>query len=380
MAVLLSSIHLHVVLKWGAFYFLVLSASNIVWLRITSRRARITEGPKVSVLIPARNERRNIGRCLDSLLSQSYANFEIIVLDDQSSDGTWDVVFGYQQRYPELVTAVRGGELPSGWTGKAHAMQQLFKHAQGEYLFYTDADTVHGENSISWAVTNLESHRADFLSGYVFQDLRTFGEHLIVPATYIMSALILPLWLIPVTRLPALSFAIGQLIVVRRKALEAVDGYASIADHISDDIYMARRMKEAGFRTIFLDVRKNVRCRMYEGYAASCEGFSKNIFDFFKNRPVFFAAALSILVVFALLPAAFLAVHWLDGTVPTDETDTTILFFLLAWSLTLYDRGLRWWVPFLYPLLFLNLLYMAWRGVGSAAAGHGVVWKGRTIR
>ena len=167
----------------GAIYFLLLSTSNVLWLRLSSHAPRITRGRKVSVLVPARDEEKNIAHCLDSLLDQTYANYEIVVLDDQSSDDTWRIIDGYARRNPERVRAIRGRPLDQdeGWSGKTHAMQQLADHAAGDYLMFTDADTVHGRESISWAVTNIEAHRADCVSGYVFQELATLGELFIVP-------------------------------------------------------------------------------------------------------------------------------------------------------------------------------------------------------
>ncbi len=377
----LTNIHIHVFLLLGAVYFLLLSISNILWLRLSSRRPKIFSGDKVSVLVPARDEEQNIARCLESLVDQSYKNYEIIVLDDQSSDHTWRIITEFERKYPGLVRAVKGKNLPGeGWTGKANAMQQLSGYATGDYFLFTDADTVHGRDSVAWAVTNTERHRVDFVSGFVRQDLQSFGEQFIVPATYIMTALILPLWLIPNTKASWLSFAIGQLIIFKRKAFESIGGYSSISGHISDDIFIARELKRAGFRTIFLDISRYVTCRMYEGYAASVKGMSKNIYDYFKNKPVFFAVALTVLVLFALFPLYLLVLRVLTGGTPIQHTELSVLAFALAWSLTLYDRGLQWWVPLLYPLLFLNLLYMAWRSFGKAAAGKGVVWKGRTIR
>ncbi len=234
------------VFLFGVGYFLVLSISNVVWLRLSSHEPRLRRGRKVSVLVPARNEETNIRPCIDSLLEQTYSNYEIIVLDDQSTDGTWDIVARYAERFPGRVRAVRGAPLSEGWLGKPHAMQQLAEAATGEYLMFTDADTVHGNESIAWAVTNLEFHKADCLSGYVFQEMNTLGEQFIVPATYIMSAMLLPLWLIAAVPAPGLSFAIGQLLLFRRSAFESVDGYAQVRGEISDDLAIARALEEGG--------------------------------------------------------------------------------------------------------------------------------------
>lgn len=371
---------IRLVFLFGAGYFLVLSISNVLWLRLSSHEPRLRRGRKVSVLVPARNEEKNIGCCIDSLLEQTYANYEVLILDDQSTDGTWRIIEGYEQRYPGRVRALRGAPLSDGWAGKPHAMQQLAAAASGEYLMFTDADTVHGKESIAWAVTNLEFHRADCLSGYVFQEMNTLGEQFIVPATYIMSAMLLPLWLIAALPAPGLSFAIGQLLVMRRSAFEAIDGYTRVRGEISDDLAIARTLKKAGFREVFLDIRRHVRCRMYEGYRASFNGLTKNIYDVARHRSVLFAVAVTLLVTFVVFPLALLPIQILTGAAGAGRTLLCVAAFLLAWAVVLYDRGLRWWAPLLYPVLFLHLLYMAWWSFAQVLTGQGVRWKGRTLR
>jgi chlorobactene glucosyltransferase len=366
---------------FGAAYFLLLSISNVVWLRLSSRAPRVHRGRKVSVLVPARNEEGNLPACLDSLLDQAYGNYEIVVLDDQSSDGTWEIISSYQRRNPGRLRGVKGEPLSqAGWLGKPHAMQQLAEQATGEYLMFTDADTVHGRESIAWAVTNLEAHHADCVSGYVQQELVTLGEQCIVPATYIMSAMLLPLWLISSVPIPGLSFAIGQLLVIRRSAFQAIGGYARVSDEISDDLAIARELKRAGFREVFLDIRRHVRCRMYDGYRASFHGLSKNIYDIARRRTILFAVGVTLLVVFVVFPLALLPIQILTGAAGAGRTLLAVAAFLVAWAVVLYDRGLRWWAPFLYPVLFIHLLYMAWWSFAQVVTGHGVSWKGRTMR
>ena len=343
---------LHYLAAIAALYFFLLAVSNIIWLRLSSRRPRSRSGGKVSVLIPARNEERNIGRCLDSLLQQTYQDYEILVLDDQSTDRTWPILSRYAQDHPDRVQAVRGKPLPEAcWSGKAHAMHQLAHLAHGEYLLFTDADTVHSSESISWAVTNLEWHRVDFISGYISQELGSFGEALLVPIMYLMTAVIMPIWLIPVTRTPLLSFAVGQVVMFRRKGYESIGGYASVSGEISDDIHIARQMRKAGFRTIFLDIRRHVRCRLYHGFHEAFHGLTKNISDFLNHK------------ILSLVSGSL-----------------AVALFQLTWCLVLYDRGLKWYVPFLYPLLFVFGLVMMWRGYKKHRSGVGLIWKGRVVR
>jgi chlorobactene glucosyltransferase len=371
---------LHLLTALGAVAILALSLANILWLRSSSHKPVSTDRGKVSVLIPARNEEANIRRCLDSLLDQSYANFEIVVLDDCSEDRTWQIITEYARRFPARLQAVKGAPLPHGWCGKTHAMQLLSRYASGDYLLFTDADTIHSPESLAWAVTNINEHDADFLSGYVHQDLQSFGEALIVPTTYIMSAIVMPFWLIPRSNSSMLTMAVGQMVMFRRSAFEAIGGYSSVAEQISEDVFVARAVKKAGFRTIFLDLQDHVSCRMYQGYRNSFEGIGKNIYDFFKNQPTFFASVASALVAFIVLPLILVPIEMHTGNPLLRLSVFSVLCFVVAWSLTLYDRGLKWWVPLLYPLTFVHLLYMAWKSFGRAAANVGIVWKGRVFK
>ncbi|MCX7030159.1 MAG: glycosyltransferase family 2 protein [Spirochaetes bacterium] len=364
----------------AALYFFVLAVSNIVWLRLSCRRPRHDRDVMVSVLIPARDEERNIGRCLESLLHQTYRNYEIIVLDDQSSDGTWEIISRFARAHRERIKAVHGRPLPeNGWHGKPHALHQLGQLAHGEYLLFTDADTVHAPESIAWAVTNLERHHVDFLSAYTGQELGTFGEALLVPIMYLMTAIVMPIWLIAATRAPVFTFAIGQLVMIRRKAYEAAGGYAAVSRHINDDIGMARAVRRAGFRTIFLDARRQVRCRMYEGFRASFNGLTKNISEFLNRQIASLVAGTLAVVVLFLLPYVFLLPMILAKHPAAGMAGAAVGLFQAAWCAMLYDRGLRWYVPFLYPAMFIFGVIMMWRGYLRLARGTGLVWKGRVI-
>jgi chlorobactene glucosyltransferase len=232
-------------------YFLLLSLKNKETLKNLTYLPEPTKTPLVSVLIPARDEEDNIAVCLESLLDQDYPNYEVLVLDDNSGDHTWMILKRYAKKTNKLKI-YRGKDLPRGWVGKQYACQQLIEKARGEYIMFTDADTVHSRASISWAVTNMLRHNADFMSAYLHHLIGSLGEALIVPAIYIMTTILMPLWKIPQKNSAFFSFAIGQLMVCRRRALLAIGGYSSFKDSVVEDISLARAMKEHGYKTIFM--------------------------------------------------------------------------------------------------------------------------------
>jgi chlorobactene glucosyltransferase len=178
----------------AALYFFLLSLANHYEMWRFTLGPEIFDGPLVSVLLLARNEEKNIERCINSFKNQLYKNFEILVLDDNSTDKTLEIL----QRIAASDNRVRfykGKPLPDDWYGKPFALHQLSQHAKGEIFLLTDADTIHGPTSISWAVTNLLGLKADMISGYIGQIILTFGERITVPLMYFLTGFITPLFL-----------------------------------------------------------------------------------------------------------------------------------------------------------------------------------------
>jgi chlorobactene glucosyltransferase len=256
----------------------------------------------------------------------------------------------------------------------------LTEAADGEFLLLTDADTIHGPQSISWAMTNMLDHRADFISGYTRQKIGSFGEALIVPAIYLVTAFFLPVWLIPRTRRPDLSFAIGQLVIARAEAFRKAGGYAAIRASVVDDLALARGMKAAGFKTLFLDAARHVDCRMYSGFRGAFGGLVKNIYAAIGKRlPVLLT--LILLIVFAIeLPLVNLAYRVFTGGDLLLLSALPVVVFFAMWLLTLVDRKLSPLLALLYPVLFLNLIAIASVSTVKTGYGQGALWKNRRVK
>jgi chlorobactene glucosyltransferase len=359
-------------------YFFVTAVSNVVYLRRATRRPRIKDGPFVSVIVPARNEERSIGGCLKSLLAQDYTSFEVVIVDDDSEDGTAAVVSAVAAE-DARVRLVRGAPLPSDWLGKPHALAQGVAAARGEILLLSDADATHSPQSISWAVTNLEDHGADMLSGYPRQEYGTLGESIIVPTMYAMMML-LPLYLIPRTKGPGPAFAIGQYVALRREALDAVGGYEAIKNTIVDDMSMAARMKAFGFRTIFLDAAEAVRCRLYRGYRDAFVGISRSSYSAIGAHPAAIAGVTVVVLAVFIAPALSLLGSLLLGNTPSAPLGVAVGLFAAQWALIVWDRDAPLTAVLLYPVVFANLLAILVTSMVTTGFGPGVEWKGRIIR
>jgi chlorobactene glucosyltransferase len=190
----------------------------------------------------------------------------------------------------------------------------------------------------------------------------------------------MPIWMVVVPRASLFSFAIGQFVMIRREAYRAVGGYEAISHHINDDIAMARLVRRAGFRSIFLDARRQVRCRMYCGFRQSFVGLTRAIGDFLNRRIVSLVSASAAIVVLFLLPYLLLVPSVVSGHPGAALLAASVILFQLTWCIVLYDRGLRWYTPFLYPATFLLGIVMFWRGFRRLTSGAGLAWKGRVVR
>ncbi len=367
------------VLLFFGCYCLFFSVANVRWMRIHTSKPERKSGPFVSVLIPVRNEEKNIGKCLESLLDQTYENYEILVLNDGSTDTTELILARFEKKYPGKIRTFRGKDLPSGWYGKPHAMSQLAEMAGGQYLLFTDADTVHNPDSISWAVTNIEKNGCDFVSGYAGQDLLTFGEKTTVPLVFMLTGFIIPLWLNYRVKSPVFASAIGQYIAVRAESLKGAGGCETVKCKTGEDVYLARRMKQCGYRTCFLDIKDQVHCRMYEGYEAAIRGIGKNIFDFLGKHSFILLAAVAAVFLFLFLPFPLFWIMLFTGSQYTVYMLIVCVLYFLTWFILCRDRGLKWFYAFLWPVFFANLLIMAMYSWFNTISGKGFEWKGRTV-
>lgn len=355
------------------------SLLNIIYLYRKTLPAAITSGPLVSVLIPARNEEEHIGRCLRSLRGQLYENYEILVLDDNSEDSSWDIIESCCRR-DQHIRGLKGKELPSGWNGKNYALQQLIEQAQGEYLLLTDADTIHTRQSISFAVTHMEAHHADMISGYPRQLFPSISTQAVVSAMCLPLLFLSPLWLFNRLRIPILSLAVGQYICIRSRAIEAVGGFSRIPDSVTDDIHLARLIVSEGSRQMFLDVSEVVSCRMYSSFLHSFGGITRSIMDYLGKTVLVPLLAVPVVFTFLVLPLPLMLFQILSDTSISTALIAGIVLMHAAWiQLTLFLRYPVKTFMLFFPTMSL-ILAMGIGGLYRRATRRGYRWKERIVR
>jgi len=377
MTEVLSPYYYSILLVMSSYFFILSLANHYEMWRFTSA-PEIFDGPLVSVLIPMRDEERFAERCLNSLRNQLYKNYEILVLNDNSTDNTGNILERLASEDPR-IRVFNGEALPNDWYGKPFALHQLSARAKGEILIFTDADTVHNPGSISWAVTNLQNMKADMISGYIGQVFKTFGEIITVPLMFFLTGFVIPLFINRYSRLSCFSAAVGQFIVIRHDVFKAIGGCEIFKMKTSEDIYMSRYVKQKGYSTRFLNICEYVSCRMYEGYWHAVQGIGKNIFDFLGKSTllIFF---IFIAIVFFLIFPVFLLISYIIICSPWVLIITIVnILFTLTWLFMFLGQKLPWWYCFLWPLMLINLLYMAVWSWFRTISGRGFIWKGRRV-
>ena len=345
-------------------------------MRINSKKPMRKSGPKVSVLIPCRNEEDNISRCLNSLLKQDYENFEICVLDDNSEDATWEIISNYADKH-DNIRVFEGKPLPEDWNGYPHAMHQLAEKAEGEILLFTDADTKHAKTSVSWGVTNILHHDVDYCSGYTRQIFASFSDAIVVINMYLNTLMLLPFWMVKPTKSPSFVMAIGQYMCFKKDSYFKFGGFEKVKNKITCDVYMARELKRQGGKMIFLDLQDQVRCSMYHSFKEAVVGIARNIYDFFERKAYPIYVLIPFIFAFMLSPVFVLLGLLIAGAVVPTTLITGLAIFYVVLTLVFIDRRVPLYAVLLFPLQMGVLIYIAWMSVHNQRSGKGHIWKGR---
>jgi chlorobactene glucosyltransferase len=337
--------------------------------------------PKVSVLVPARNEAAHIEACARSLLEQNYLNYELIILDDQSQDGTGEILQRLQDEKPRL-SVMEGRALPEGWVGKTWACHQLAEAATGEYLLFTDADTRHHPLMLPEAISIMLSQKIDLMTGMPRQELGTWGERLVVPFLSWIIFAVVPVPLARRVRFTYLSGAVGQFMLFHRNAYLKIGGHRAVLDTSLEDIALARLVKQHGLRWDFLDLTERVVCRMYQDFSSAFNGISKNLFGVFQyNLPVFAFAWIWLLLVFvepSVIILAAVAGVPVSGAILELALAAAGLSVLL-WGLNHTKFRLPLIMAAFYPLTMSLLFIMAVRSAWYHYKQRPFDWKGRDL-
>ena len=237
---------------------------------------------RVSALIPARNEAATIARAVRSIAAQPEVS-EIIVVDDHSEDETAEILESLREEIPRLRT-LRVGHPPPGWTGKSNALTAAAREATGNWLLFADADTDHRAGSVAEVLERARSEHADMISLSPGQETLTWWEKAVIPFAFVELARRFRFSDVNDPNSEAAA-ANGQYIMVRRAAYEAAGGHEALHSEILEDVALARRLKSAGRRIVFLPGAQWVTTRMYRSFDALWLGWRKNLYLLWDRSP-----------------------------------------------------------------------------------------------
>jgi chlorobactene glucosyltransferase len=335
--------------------------------------------PLVSVLIPARNEEKNIRRILNSMLKQDYRNLEILVLDDNSTDATGDIVEEFVKK-DGRIKLIKGAPLPAGWKGKCFACHQLSKIAKGSYFVFTDADTLHYPNSISGSLAALLKNNLDVTSIYPRQIAVTFSERMSVRFINFIILSFMPLILVKHSKAPFFSTAIGQFFLFKREAYEKTGGFEFVKDEILEDINISKQVKRCGLKIMIYDGSDSIFCRMFTNLPDVIKGFSRFIYAAFDCNFLMEFIAVSFIELiylgpFILLPIGIFILDWPAKIIALNIIQMFLIFtikFILA--IRFKERILD---VFFTPVSLAFVYLLAINSYRQSKFGKGVDWKDR---
>ena len=369
---------IHIFIIFTLFLLLLVLLNNIFYLEEEKKINFLEEDDLVSVIVPARNEERNIGKCIEGILRQNYKNIELIVSDDESTDNTSLIVENYKNK-DKRIKLLRINFLPKGWTGKNYACYKGFEFSKGKYLLFTDADTFFiSERTIEYAISKMKEKNLSLLSLIPKIETLTFWEKVFMPLWSFAFITFFPLKLYYISKNKMASFALGPFLMFDRNFYEKIGGHKEIKDEIVDDLYLARITKENGGKIALLDGKDFVKVRFYENYEEMKKGTVKSIFGAFSYSYKYLFLFLLISFIIFLLPF----INFLIGILISSSTllkisflEISIIYLLKFISDSYNSHDLKY--TLLFPFSLLLGIYFCFLSIKEAFFKEGYVWKER---
>lgn len=359
-------------LYYVIFFFLILRFTVTLFNFISN--PKLTSSPKyfndlVSVLIPARNEESDILRLLQSLKIQDYQNIEVIVLDDNSEDNTYQVVHDFCET-DNRFKIIKGKPLESGWLGKNYACHQLAQQAKGKFLLFLDADEEVKNGLINNALYRMYLGKLSLLSLFTNQVMKTKGEQSVIPLMHYLLLNLLPLRLVKISRNPSFAAASGQFMLFNAADYHQNQWHQSVKNKVVEDVEIMKQVKTNGLKGEALLANGFIYCRMYKNYQECLNGFSKNLLSGFGNSIAGLLVYIFLIIIGPIIIAINLNLELIYFAL------TLIVFSRIMISL-LSSQNVFLNLIF-HILQMFNMLVLAYLSIQKNISKN-VVWKGRSI-
>ncbi|MBM7620680.1 cellulose synthase/poly-beta-1,6-N-acetylglucosamine synthase-like glycosyltransferase [Bacillus tianshenii] len=331
--------------------------------------------PLVSIMVPMRDEERNVVPLIQNLQKLSYPNVEFILLDDHSSDSTLALAQGQTQN-DNRFRLIEGVALKKGWAGKVHACHQLSGHASGEFLLFLDADARLKPDTIENMLPFFEKGTSHLVTGFPRFPVTSLLSKLLVPMQHFVTWLHLPLPLANYSAYKQATAAHGAFMFFERNAYLAVGGHSAVKDSIVEDVHLARVMKQHGFTVKLINPTGYVTCHMYETNEEVWYGFLKNIYIGIGRSPWIVAGLTVFYSVFYFLPLPLALLAPIYG-------NWLFLPLLLVWIQKLYidlQTKQKAYLCLLMPLSVLAFIVLMHASMWKSLKKEHYLWKGRAYK
>lgn len=265
--------------------------------------AELTNHPFISILIPARNEEKNISNLLSDLIKFNHKPLEITVYNDNSTDNTAAIVAEFVQKH-NFIRLINGNVLPDGWLGKNHSCHNLALQAQGDYILFLDADVRVNNGILEKAIHYIEKNDLKLLSIFPTQIMNSKDAKIVVPLMNWILLSLLPLHLVRTSKKVSFSAANGQFLMFNAKTYKKIQPHQHLKKSRVEDIETIKLFKSKELKVATLLGDYDISCNMYNSYTEAINGFSKNVFHFFggnKFLTVLFATTISFAPIYLLI-------------------------------------------------------------------------------
>ena len=355
-----------------------LTINTYFLVKVEPKAGHLPACPFVSVCVPARDEGRDIEACLTSLLNQNYPHFEVIVVDDNSTDNTPGIIKSLKEHHANLV-AIQGAALPADWYGKPFALHQAALKARGELLLFTDADPVFQRYALTTAVHLMQKHRLDMLTLLPGAEFGSFWGRTVQPVIFAFIAALTRFRKVNDPGSKA-AMGVGAFIMLRREVYDRIGGHKTLKQTILEDIGMAHLVKQSGAKIMIADAKKIYSIRMYHSFREIWTGWRKNVFlamkkSIFKTFYYIFWV-LGFLVTPWLVAGAHL---WMDS--PLMWQGMALAGLVLVWitqATLCHELSLEQRYALLFPLGALVMAAIMINSMIHVLFRGGAEWRGRT--
>ncbi len=353
---------------------------NLRSLKVPRLDSKIPEpAPLVSILIPARDEETNIATCLESLQKQEYPNFEVLVLNDESSDNTATIVSQIAAR-DNRIQLLHGKPLPEGWAGKPFACHQLAEKARGSWLLFVDADTIHAPHMLRSVIDQALELKPSLLSGFPHQLTTSVPQKIAVPIIYFIILSLFPLWWFQRSKEPKPSLAIGQFLLFPREEYWRIGGHEVVKSRILEDIWLGIEVNRHGGRHLAIDLSSVVSCNMYRTLGLMWQGLTRCIYSVAAISTIALVGLLIVGYFFFLAPF-----YWLWNELFI--VDASLALRAIVMSQVAVLLVMRWLVDNrfkasvistpIHPVGFLFIFFTCLYAIAQQVVGAGICWKKR---